>query len=96
VSHIYENPVETEMDLIARILPMCVNVQKYVRYICALSQRSLCVTCRITMKSQADSSTTLFNYMIIFPLKFTTVNEFYEYICNNTKKIVNVFQAGIF
>jgi hypothetical protein len=29
MSHIYENPLETEVDLIARISPVCVNIKKY-------------------------------------------------------------------
>ena len=65
--HIYETPVETVVDLIARILSVCVNIQKYARYICARTQRTLCVTSRITMKSQAASSTALVNYSTIFP-----------------------------
>jgi len=76
--HIYETPVETVVDLIARILSVCVNIQKYARYICARTQRTLCVTSRITMKSQAASSTALVNYSIIFPQKFT--NLFLNYL----------------
>jgi len=76
VNHIYENPVETEVGLIARIMSVCVNIQKYARYICARTQWTLCITSRITMKSQAASSTALVNYSIIFPLKFTTINVF--------------------
>jgi len=28
MSHIYDNPVETEVSLIARILSVCVNIKK--------------------------------------------------------------------
>jgi len=28
MNHIYENPVETEVDLVARILSVCVNIKK--------------------------------------------------------------------
>ena len=76
MNHIYENPVDTEMNLVARILSVCVNIQKYARYICAQTQRTLCVTCRITMKSQAGSSKALVNYSIIFLLKFIKINVF--------------------
>jgi len=74
MTHIYENPVETEVELVARILSMCVNIKKYTRYICARTQRTLCVTSSIIMKSQAGGSTALANYSIIFPLKFATIN----------------------
>jgi len=73
---IYDNPVETEVDLTATILSVCVNINKYARYICARTLRTLCGTSRITMKSQTDSSTALLNYSIIFPLKFTAINVF--------------------
>jgi len=76
MNHFYENPVETKMDLISRILSVCVNIEKYARYICARKQRTLCVTSRITMMSQAASSTALVNYSIILPLKFTTIYVF--------------------
>jgi hypothetical protein len=76
MSHIYENPVETQVDLIDRILSLCVNIKKYTRYFCDRKQQTLCVTSRIAMKSQAASSTALVNYSIIFPLKFTTKNVF--------------------
>jgi len=32
MNHIYENPVETKVDLIARILSVCVNIEKHARY----------------------------------------------------------------
>ena len=97
VNHIYENPVETEVGLIARILSVCVKIKTYARCICARMQRTLCVTSRITMKSQAASSTALVNYSIIFRLKFTTVNVFYKYINKDTKKKNgNIFRPVIF
>jgi len=34
MSHTYENPVETKVDLLVRIMSVCVNTQKYARYIC--------------------------------------------------------------
>jgi len=74
ISHIHDNPVEIEVHLIARISSLCVNVQKFARYICALTQRTLSDTYSITMKSQAGGSTALVNYSITFPLKFTTIN----------------------
>jgi len=70
MNHIYENPVETQVYLKARILSLCVNIKKYARYICSRTQRTLCATSRITMKSQAASSTALVNYSIIFPLQY--------------------------
>ena len=73
ISHIHDNPVETEVHLIARISSLCVNVKKFARYICGRTQRTLCVTSSITMKSQAGGSTALVNYSIIFPLKFTKI-----------------------
>jgi hypothetical protein len=76
MSHIYENPVETEVDLIARISLVCVNIQKQARYICACTQRSLCFTSTITMKSQTASATILVNYSILLQLKFTTIDVF--------------------
>ena len=97
ISYIHENPVETEVHLIARISSICVNIQIYARYIRCIMQWSLCVTSRITMKSQAASSTALVNYSIIFRLKFTTVNVFYKYINKDTKKKNgNIFRPVIF
>ena len=74
ISHIHDNPVETEVHMIARISSLCVNIKKFARYISAQTQRTLCVTTSITVKSQAGGSTALVNYSIIFPLKFTTIN----------------------
>jgi hypothetical protein len=96
MSHIYENPVETEEDLLARILSGCVNVQKYARYICIRTQQTLCVTCNFTVKSQAASSIANANYSKILPLKFTIIERFDKYIENDKKKIKSIFQAGIF
>jgi hypothetical protein len=42
-------------------------------YICARTQRTLCVTSRITMESQEASSTALVNYSKILPLKYATI-----------------------
>jgi len=95
MNHLYENPVETEVNLIARILSVCVNIKKYARYYCARKQRTLCVTSRITMTSQAASSTARVNYSI-FPLKFTTVNVCYKYINNDTKKLEMLFRLVFF
>jgi len=53
--NIYWNPKEKFVDLIAGILSVCVNIKKYSRYIYAREQRTLCITSRITMKSQAAS-----------------------------------------
>jgi hypothetical protein len=33
MNDIYENPVETEVDLIARILSVYINIKKYAMYI---------------------------------------------------------------
>jgi len=74
ISHIHYNPVEKEVHLIARISSLCVNVQKFARYICARTQRTLCVTSSITMNSQPGGSTALVNYSIIFPLPQHPVN----------------------
>jgi hypothetical protein len=84
MSHICETPVETVVDLIARILSACVNIKKYARYICTRTQRTFCVTSRITMKSQAASMTALVNYWVIFPPKFTTIKVFLKYINKHT------------
>jgi len=91
MNHIYEYPVEREVGLIARVLSVCVKTKKYAKYIGARTQRSLCVTSRITMKWQAASSTALVNYSIIFPLKFTTINVFYKYIKKDAKKNFKCF-----
>jgi hypothetical protein len=96
MSHIYEDPVEREVDLIARILSVCVNIQKQARYICARRQRTLCVTSSITMMSQSASSTVLLNYSEILPLKFTTIDVFYKYTKNNTKKLEMFFRLVFF
>jgi len=95
MSHIYENPVETEVDPLARIMSVCVNTQKYARYICIRAQRTLCVTCRITMKSEATSSTAIANYSKILPLKYTTIERFDKYI-KNDKKIKIFFRLVLF
>jgi hypothetical protein len=85
MNHIYENPVETEVDLLVRILSVSVNIKKYARYICARTQRTLCVTYRITIGSQAASSTALVNYSKTLPLKYTTIERFDKYIKNDEK-----------
>ena len=59
INNIHENRVETEVHLLARISSLCVNVQKYATYICAIMQWSLGVTSRIAMKPQTASSTGL-------------------------------------
>jgi len=74
MSNIYEDPVETEVDLLATILSVSVNIKKYARCICIQTQRTLCVTCRITMNSQAASSRATMNYSKILPLKYTTMD----------------------
>jgi len=76
MSHIYGNHVETEVDLLARILSVCVNIQKFARYTCIRTQRTLCVTWQITMKSQAACSTAIANYLKILPLKYTLIERF--------------------
>jgi len=80
MSHIYENPVETEMDLIARTSSVCVNIKTYSMYICVRTQRTLVVPCSITMKSPAANSTILVNYSKILPLKYSGIDGFCEYI----------------
>ena len=80
MNNIYRNSKKKIVGLIARILSVCVNIQKYARYICARTHRTVCVTSRITMKSQAASSTALVNYSIIFPPKFTTIDLFLKYL----------------
>jgi hypothetical protein len=93
VSHIYENLVETEMDLIAIILPVCVNIKKYVRYICEHSQRSLCVTCRNTMKSQFDNSFELYDNI---STKIYNNKCILGHIKNKTKKLEMFFRLVFF
>jgi hypothetical protein len=39
-THIYENPLETEVDVIARISSVYVSIKKYAIYLCALTQRT--------------------------------------------------------
>jgi hypothetical protein len=73
-SHIDENPVETEVDLITRRPSVCVNIQNYAMYVFALTQRTLCVAYSIIMKSQAPSSIALVNYSKILPQIYTTLN----------------------
>jgi hypothetical protein len=85
MSHIYEKPLEKERGLIDRILSVCVYSQKHARYIRTSTQRTLCVTSSITMRSQAVSSKALVNYSKILPLKYTTDN-FEKYIYNDKKK----------
>jgi len=96
MSHIYENPVETVVDLIGRILSVCGDIQKYARYICARTQRTLCVTSGVTVKSQAASLTALVNYSIIFPLKFTTINVFLKYINKDKTNFRMLFSLVFF
>jgi len=86
IGHSYENPVEIEVDLIAGILSVCVNIKKYAMHIYARTQRTLCVTCSITMKSQAASSTALVNYSKIILLKYTTIGRLEKYFTYNTTK----------
>jgi hypothetical protein len=86
MSHIYENPVGREVDVIARISSPCVNIQKYAMYIFALTQRALCVASSITMMPQAASSTAVVEYCKILPLKCTTKIRFEKYIYSDTKK----------
>ena len=71
MSLIYENPVETEVDLIARITSVCENIKKYTIYMCACMHQTECVTSNITVKSQATSSTAFVNNSKILPLKYT-------------------------
>jgi len=97
ISHIHENAVETEVHLIATISSMCVNIQKYPRYICAIMQWSLCVIFRITMKSQAASSTAFVNYSkkkIL--LKYTTIVRFEKCVKNDTTKFKMIFKLEFF
>jgi hypothetical protein len=86
MSHIYENPVETDVVLISRIESVCVSFQKYVRYIRAHSQRSLCVTCRMIMNFQLASSTAIVDYSKIILLKYTTVLRFEKCVKNDPTK----------
>jgi hypothetical protein len=86
MSHIYENREETKVDLIAGILSVCVNIQKYARDICPRTQQTLCVNSSITTKSQAAISKARVNYSITLPMKFTIIDVLYKYITNDTKK----------
>ena len=87
MGHISENPVETEVDMSARILSVCVNIQIRARYICARTQRTMWATSRTAMKSRAASSTVIANYSKILPLKFTTIDRFDKYITDDKKKL---------
>ena len=62
MSHMYENPTRSEVDLLTRILSPCVHIQKYARYIWTGTQQTLCVTCRIIILtgSQFESYCKLF------------------------------------
>jgi len=97
ISHIHDNPVETEVHLIAWISSLCVNVQKFARYICAPTQRTLCVTSRITLKLQAAISTALVNYSkkkIL--LKYTKIVRFENYFNNYTTKFKMLFKLEFY
>jgi len=83
MNKINRNCRETLVDLIATILSVCANIKKYARYICARTQRALCYTSSITMKSQAASSTAVVNYWIILLLKCTTIDVFLKYVNKN-------------
>ena len=79
--------METEVDLIAIISSVCVNIQKQTRYIFARTQQSMCVISTITLKSQTVSARALVNYWILLQLKFTTIDVFWKYIKTNKKKL---------
>jgi len=72
--------VATEVDLIARILSVCVNIKKHVMHFCARSQRTLRVTSSITMKSQSASLTALVSYSSIILLTYTARFRFKKYV----------------
>jgi len=91
----YRNSREILVDLLVTILPVCANIQKYARYICARTQRTLCVTSSFTMKSQAASSTDLVNYWIILLLKCTTIDVFLKYVNKDKTNFRVLFQPGI-
>jgi len=93
ISHIHEKPVETKVHLIARISSLCVNVQKFARYICARTQRTVCVTSSITIKSQAswfDSSCELFDNISAGIYNNKCTIEIYEK--KNTKNLDKFFR----
>ena len=79
--------METEGDLLVRILSLFVNIKKYTRYICTQRLWTLCVTSRIIMKSQAASSIAIVNYSKILPLKYTTMEGFNKYSKNDKKNL---------
>ena len=87
MSHIYENPVETELYQIARIPSVCVYIPKYAMYICASTQQTLCVASSITLNPQAAISTAIVNYSKILPLTYTTTNRLEKYIYKDTKNL---------
>jgi len=95
INKINRNSRETLVDLIATILSVCANIQKYARYICARTQWALCVTSSITLKSQAASSTALVDYWIILLLKCTTIDVFLNYI-NKNKTNFRMFFSLVF
>jgi len=68
MSHIYENPLEREVDLIAIISSVCVNIQNQTRCICAPTHWTFSVTSTITMKLQTASTTAVVNYSMILQL----------------------------
>jgi len=45
-----------EVDLLTGILSLCVHIQNYVRYICTGKQRTVCVSCRITIVTDSQFS----------------------------------------
>jgi hypothetical protein len=96
MSHINENPVENEVDLMARIASVFANIKKYVMYISSRTQRTLCVADSVTIKSQAVTSTALVNYSKILPLKYTKINRFKKYIYNDTNKFKMIYMLVYF
>jgi len=96
MNKINQNSRETLVDLIATILSVCANIQKYARYICAQTQRALCVTSSITMKAQAASSTALVDYWIILLLKCTTIDVFLKYVNKNKTNCRMLFSLVFF
>jgi hypothetical protein len=79
MSHIYKNPVETEVNMLVRILSVSVNIQKHATYFCIQTQRSVWLTCKIIMKSQAASSTAIAKYSKILQMNNTTIERFDQY-----------------
>ena len=96
MSHIYENPVETEVYLIARILSLCVSIKKtgqvHLRPNAVVIVYHFYHYNEVTV-SQWESSCELFDIITTEIYNNSCILEMYKKWYG---KIGNIFQAGIF